>query len=203
MINQLKNVRYFSELSFLKINKQLKIGVFGGSFNPPHLGHLYIAKTAIKKLKLDFIILMITPQNPNKKNIKTYSLSQRVSLCKALCKNNPKIKIITLEESMYLHYTYLSMVFINKFINNQTQLFWIMGEDNLTNFHLFKYWKNIAISFNVAVFARSKISVKSLYSKSSIFYKNQKINKLKFFLMPKNKLSSTQIRNNTKESIIE
>ncbi len=200
MINQLKNTSYFSELSFLKINYNTKIGIFGGSFNPPHMGHLYIANTAIKKLNLDFIIFMITPQNPNKKNIDTYSLNERINLSKKLCNNNPKIKIISIEKSLHLHYTYLSMLFINKFVSNKTQLFWIMGEDNLTNFHLFKYWKNIATSFNIAVFSRNKHSIKSLYSKASIFLKYQKINKLKFFLIPKNDLSSTKIRNKIKES---
>jgi nicotinate-nucleotide adenylyltransferase len=199
MINPIKNQKYLPDVVSIKIGNCKKIGIFGGSFNPAHQGHLYVSNESIKRLNLDILYWLITPQNPNKNNYDTLSLKQRVILAKKISEHNPKIKIITLEESFYFHYTFLTLKFINKIKNPFAKIFWIMGEDNLYNFHLFKQWQHIIESCTIAVFARNKKSFMTLCQKSSIIYKNILNKEVKFFLIPTNPLSSTQIRIKQKE----
>jgi nicotinate-nucleotide adenylyltransferase len=73
-----------------KISK--KIGILGGTFDPPHKGHLTISIFAIKKLKLDFLIWGVTKKNPFKKN-PIFSLKKRLLLSKKIVRNNKKIKV--------------------------------------------------------------------------------------------------------------
>ena len=78
----------------MKKNKNLKkkIGIFGGTFDPPHKGHVQIANFSLKKLQLDYLIWAITKKNPLKKK-PILSLKSRIFLSKKIIKNNKKIKI--------------------------------------------------------------------------------------------------------------
>ena len=83
-----KNSAYLSEASFLRLLKGIKIGIFGGSFNPPHLGHLHISNESVKRLNLDIVVWLITPLSPFKSNKKTLSLQERYNLCSKINNNN-------------------------------------------------------------------------------------------------------------------
>ena len=162
------------------------IGLLGGSFDPPHKGHLYISLEAKKILKLDEIWWLVTPQNPLKIN-KPASYSERLRNCKFIVKNQP-IK--------YLNTHYKNLNF-----------FWLMGADNLINFHK---WQNAHRIFNeipIVVFRRYGYNEKALKSNIANFYKNFKINSKNIHLSNFNKtpawtiiqnkeikISSTEIR---------
>ena len=127
------------------------IGLLGGSFDPPHKGHLYISLEAKKILRLDEIWWLVTPQNPLKIN-KPASYSERLRNCKTIVRNQP-IKVKEIEKKINSKYSYQTIKYINKHYKN-LNFFWLMGADNLINFHK---WQNAHRIFNeipIVVFRR-------------------------------------------------
>ena len=180
------------------------IGLLGGSFDPPHKGHLYISLEAKKILKLDEIWWLVTPQNPLKIN-QPASYSERVKNCKILTKNKP-IKIKEIEKKINSQFSYQTI----KYLNNHykyIKFFWLMGADNLINFH---QWQNAHRIFNeipIVVFRRYGYNQQALKSYISNLYKNFRLknknihidnfNQLPAWTIIKNKeirISSTEIR---------
>ena len=149
------------------------IGLLGGSFDPPHKGHLYISLEAKKILKLDEIWWLVTPQNPLKIN-KPASYSERLRNCKSIIRNKP-IKVKEIEKKINSKYSYQTIKYINKHYKN-LNFFWLMGADNLINFHK---WQNAHRIFNeipIVVVRRYGYNEKALKSNIANFYKNFKIN---------------------------
>ena len=148
------------------------IGLLGGSFDPPHKGHLYISLEAKKILKLDEIWWLVTPQNPLKIN-QPASYSERVKNCKILTKNKP-IKIKEIEKKINSQFSYQTI----KYLNNHykyIKFFWLMGADNLINFH---QWQNAHRIFNeipIVVFRRYGYNQQALKSYISNLYKNFRV----------------------------
>jgi len=180
------------------------IGLLGGSFDPPHKGHLYISLEAKKILKLDEIWWLVTPQNPLKIN-QPASYSERVKNCKILTKNKP-IKIKEIEKKINSQFSYQTI----KYLNNHykyIKFFWLMGADNLINFH---QWQNANQIFNeipIVVFRRYGYNQQALKSYISNLYKNFRVknkninidnfNQLPAWTIIQNKeirISSTEIR---------
>jgi nicotinate-nucleotide adenylyltransferase len=180
------------------------IGLLGGSFDPPHKGHLYISLEAKKILRLDEIWWLVTPQNPLKIN-KPASYSERLRNCKSIIRNQP-IKVKEIEKKINSKYSYQTIKYINKHYKN-LNFFWLMGADNLINFH---QWQNAHRIFNeipIVVFRRYGYNEKALKSNIANFYKNFRINNKKISVNNFNstpvwtiiqnkeiKISSTEIR---------
>ena len=180
------------------------IGLLGGSFDPPHKGHLYISLEAKKILKLDEIWWLVTPQNPLKIN-QPASYSERVKNCKIMTKNKP-IKIKEIEKKINSQFSYQTIKYLNKHYKN-INFFWLMGADNLINFH---QWQNAHRIFNeipIVVFRRYGYNQQALKSYISNLYKNFRVknknihidnfNQLPAWTIIQNKeirISSTEIR---------
>tara|TARA_B100001250_G_scaffold409341_1_gene433491 strand:- start:605 stop:1186 length:582 start_codon:yes stop_codon:yes gene_type:complete len=180
------------------------IGLLGGSFDPPHKGHLYISLEAKKILNLDEIWWLVTPQNPLKIN-KPASYKERVRNSRLITKNQP-IKIKEIEKKINSKYSYQTIKYLNTHYKN-IKFVWLMGADNLINFHK---WQNAFKIFNeipIVVFRRYGYNEKALKSYTSNFYKNFKLNsknirienfsKLPAWTIIQNKeinISSTEIR---------
>ena len=150
-----------------------KIGLLGGSFDPPHKGHLFISLEAKKLLQLEEIWWLVTPQNPLK-ILKPATYDERLNNCKNITQNFP-IKIKEIEKKIQSDYSYKT---INHIINHYKNIkfFWLMGADNLINFHK---WQNAHRIFNeipIVVFRRYGYNDKALKSNIANFYKNFKIN---------------------------
>ena len=148
------------------------IGLLGGSFDPPHKGHLYISLEAKKILKLDEIWWLVTPQNPLKIN-QPASYSERVKNCKILTKNKP-IKIKEIEKKINSQFSYQTIKYLNNHYKN-INFFWLMGADNLINFH---QWQNAYRIFNeipIVVFRRYGYNQQALKSYISNLYKNFRV----------------------------
>ena len=146
----------------LSNKKYKKIGILGGTFDPPHAGHIHITKIAIKKLKLNKVIWIIVKQNPLKK--KPYlNVKKRIKLSKIITKKEKKIFVIHLDNKLKSGNTFnlLSYLFRK---NKGKKLFFLIGADNLINFHKWKNWKKIPNFAKIAVFSRSNYSKKALNS---------------------------------------
>tara|TARA_B110000259_G_C13970891_1_gene384655 strand:- start:517 stop:1047 length:531 start_codon:yes stop_codon:yes gene_type:complete len=171
--------------------KKKIIGIFGGSFDPPHRGHLEISKLAIKKLALDQIFWCITKGNPHKKKT-FFSLSERIKKSKTLTNKVKKIKIKFFENKIKSVNTIDLIKYLKK-KNKRDKFFLIIGSDNLINFHKWKNWKLLSKLTEIVVFSRkdydkkAKKSVIMKFMKNLIFFKNKPIN-----------ISSTQIKKNYK-----
>jgi nicotinate-nucleotide adenylyltransferase len=181
------------------------IGLLGGSFDPPHKGHLYISLEAKKILKLDEVWWLVTPQNPLKIN-EPASYKDRVKNCKLIAKNHP-VKIKEIEKKINSRYSYETIEYLNGHYKN-IKFFWLMGADNLINFHKWQNAKKIFNEIPIVVFRRYGYNEKALKSFTSNFYKNfrlisKKINVKNFNKLPawtiiqnkEIKISSTEIRN--------
>ena len=127
------------------------IGLLGGSFDPPHKGHLYISLEAKKILKLDEIWWLVTPQNPLKIN-QPASYKDRVKNCKLIAKKHP-IKIKEIEKKINSRFSYETIKYLNGHYKN-IKFFWLMGADNLINFHKWQNAKKIFQEIPIVVFRR-------------------------------------------------
>jgi len=134
----------------------------GGTFDPPHEGHLNISKIAIKKLRLDKLIWVITKKNPLKE--KPYlSISIRKKLSKNLTKKEKKISIKYLDNLVKSKNTFNLLNFLLK-KEKKIKLYFLIGADSLINFHKWKNWKKIPELAKIVVFARPTYSIKALNS---------------------------------------
>tara|TARA_B100001057_G_scaffold440997_1_gene475295 strand:- start:1599 stop:2117 length:519 start_codon:yes stop_codon:yes gene_type:complete len=168
--------------------RKKKIGILGGSFDPPHRGHLAISKEAIKRLKLKRVIWAITNKNPFKEKSKT-NLSSRIKLCRKIIGKNNCIKIKFYEKILKSNKT-ISLV--NHFlINKKNEIYFMMGADNLINFHKWHKWELISKKCKIVVFDRHGFKKKSF--KSTTFKRLNKKN-LKFIEFKKVNISSSQLR---------
>jgi nicotinate-nucleotide adenylyltransferase len=164
-----------------------KIGIFGGSFDPPHKGHLEISKIAIKKLSLAKLYWCVTKKNPFKKKT-LFSLSDRVKQSKDITKKIEKIKIKSFDKKIKSTNTIDLIKYLKK-TNKKDSFFLIIGSDNLINFHKWKEWKLLTKLTKIVVFSRKDYDIKAKKSvtikkvRKIIFIKNKQIN-----------LSSSQIR---------
>ena len=164
------------------------IGLLGGTFDPAHKGHLAITKIAIKKLKLSKVFWIITKKNPLKDN-PYYSLYQRLKKAKELTRGIKKIQVIHLDKRVN---SSRSINIINYLVNRKKlkNIYFIIGADNLINFHKWKDWKKIVKLTKLIVFSRKGYDRKGSKSTVTKYYKN----KITFI---KNKpiiISSTKLR---------
>ena len=145
------------------------IGLLGGSFDPPHKGHLYISIEAKKIFKLDEIWWLITPQNPHKIS-KPATYNERIQNCKTITKKFP-IKIMEIEKKIKSSYSFKTINFL-KFHYKNINFFWLMGADNLINFHQWQNWRDIFVSIPIVIFRRHGYNTKALNSITSKTFNN-------------------------------
>lgn len=166
----------------------MKVGLIGGSFNPPHQGHIYISDLSLKKLKLDQVWWVLTKKNPFKDENIYFSYEKRVNLCKNILKNSKNIYLKEFDDI----YTEKLLKRLNKRYKN-IEFVWIMGSDNINNFHKWKNFKDIIANNKIAIFSRETYLQNIRRLKIWNFFK---INKPKLFFVKNKDISSTKIRNN-------
>ena len=169
------------------------VGLLGGSFDPPHKGHLYISLEAKKILNLDDIWWLVTPQNPLKVN-QPASYSERIKNCKLIIKNQP-IKIKEIEKKINSKFSYQTIKYLNKHYKN-INFFWLMGADNLINFHKWQNADKIFSEIPIVVFRRYGYNNKALKSYTSNLYKNFRINHKNLNILNFKQLPAWSIINN-------
>ncbi len=160
-----------------KKNKS-RLGILGGTFDPPHVGHLHISKVAIKKLKLNKILWIVTKKNPLKK--KPYLDKKiRIELSKVLTENNKKIFVKYYDDKIKSSSSFEIINYIKK-RNKNSKIFFLIGADNLKSFHKWKNWEKIPRMAKIVIFprkgySRSYFMRKNLSKKDIIFIKSKKV----------------------------
>ena len=169
-------------------NTKIKIGILGGSFDPAHKGHLAISKEAKKRFDLKKIIWAITKKNPFKIESQT-TISKRIKYCKEIIGLNSFIKVKFYENIIKSNRTIDLIKHIKK--NKKVEIYFLMGADNLINFHKWHKSKLISQKCNILVFDRHGYKKNSLKSKT---FKDLNKSTLKFIEFKKVNISSSQLR---------
>jgi nicotinate-nucleotide adenylyltransferase len=138
----------------------MRIGLLGGSFNPPHAAHRAISLFAIKRLKLDRVWWLLTPGNPLKDNGGLPDLSERADAARKIA-DDPRIDISCLEAVIGVKYTVDTIIHLRRRVSG-VHFVWIMGADNLAQFHRWKDWRRIASAVPIAVIDRPPQSFRAL-----------------------------------------
>lgn len=131
--------------------KGMKIGLLGGSFDPPHAGHVHISRAALKRFGLDEVWWLVTPGNPLKTNGPA-PIEKRMKAAHALV-DHPKIKITDFERRMNTRYTAETLAALFRTYPG-VRFTWLMGADNLAEFHKWDRWTWIMENIPVGVLAR-------------------------------------------------
>lgn len=150
-----------------------RIGIMGGSFNPPHLGHLIVAHTALRRLKLDQLWWVVTPGNPLKSHDGLPPQSERIALCLNLA-TDPKMKVTGYEAGLGSPYTAVTVGYlVHRYPG--AHFVWVMGADNLAGFHRWQDWEGIARSMPFAVVDRPRWRLKAMASPAAHALCNRRI----------------------------
>ena len=120
----------------------MRIGLFGGSFNPPHAGHVLVSEIALRRLKLDRVWWLVTPGNPLKENSGLPPLADRIAAARAIARDK-RIVVTGLEAEIGTRYTYDTIRWLTERARN-VRFVWLMGADNLAQFHRWQRWEDIA-----------------------------------------------------------
>jgi len=161
-----------------KKKKYYKIGILGGTFDPPHTGHYYISKIALRKLRLNKILWVITKKNPlkNKPHLK---IKDRINLSKKITEKNKKIAVKYFDDKIRSANTFNLLNYLKK--KTKANLFFLIGADNLKKFHKWENWRQIPRLAKIVIFPRenysfTSIATKKLNKSDFIYIKSKKIN---------------------------
>jgi nicotinate-nucleotide adenylyltransferase len=183
-----------------------RIGLLGGSFNPAHAGHLHWSLIALRRLRLDEIWWLVSPQNPLKTRRDMAPLPLRLAYARATARH-PLIRVTSLEARLGLRYTVDTLAALRKSFPS-TRFVWLMGADNLLQFPCWRRWEAIMTMAAVAVFPRSPYSMRALGGKAARRFAGARIGKARwsklaqttppawsFIEAPLRAVSATAIRN--------
>ncbi|MDE3016737.1 MAG: nicotinate (nicotinamide) nucleotide adenylyltransferase [Pseudomonadota bacterium] len=144
------------------------IGLLGGSFNPAHDGHLHITLHALKKLGLDEVWWLVSSQNPLKASSDLAAYEKRLASARALASPHRRIRVLDIEAQENLRYSWQTIAWLKRRYRG-AHFVWLMGADNLAQFHRWRRWRQILASIPVIVFDRAPYSHTSLRSKTALY----------------------------------
>jgi nicotinate-nucleotide adenylyltransferase len=144
------------------VEKGMQVGLFGGSFNPPHAGHRLVAEIALRRLRLDQLWWMVTPGNPLKSTRELATLAERIALSEQIAED-PRIKVTAFEAAHRIRYTADTLALVRA-KNPGVDFVWIMGADSLRDFHRWQRWRQIMLTFPIAVIDRPGATLSFLSS---------------------------------------
>ena len=145
--------------------RDMRIGLFGGSFNPAHEGHRLVALQALKRLRLDAVWMLVSPGNPLKDHADLAPLAERVAVAREVMEH-PRIKVTGFEAAHGFRYTYETLRFL-KAAHPGVRFVWIMGADNLRQFDRWERWREIARLMPIAIYVRPGSTRRAPFSKAA------------------------------------
>ncbi len=186
-------------------NTHQTIGLLGGSFHPPHEGHVHISLEAARRLQLDGVWWLVSPHNPLKAKAPA-PLQQRMGWCEEITRAHNHITVTDIEAHIGTRYTVDTLCWLHTHLPN-TRFVWLMGADNLAHFHRWKDWQTILELVPMAVMDRTPHHFSMLHAKAALYAKQHRIRTQDAALLPelappawvylpiaRNPLSSTQLR---------
>ena len=190
----------------------MRIGLLGGTFNPPHEGHRLISLIALKRLRLDAVWWLVTPGNPLKDNSGLPPLAERMAASRAMAAD-PRIIVSDLEAGVGTHYTCDTLAWLKRHCAG-VRFVWLMGADNLASFDRWQHWRDIAALVPIAVIDRPGSTLKAVHSPAGAWLSRHRIDesdskllagakppRFVFIHAKRSDLSSTELRN--KRAVLE
>jgi nicotinate-nucleotide adenylyltransferase len=144
----------------------MRIGLLGGSFNPPHEGHALVTRLALTRLALDRVWWLVTPGNPLKSPAELAALQARLAAARALVAG-PRVAVTDIEAQIGSRYTYDTLEWLRRRAPG-VKFVWIMGADNLRQFHLWRHWRGVADLAPILVVDRPGSTLKAMSSRAAI-----------------------------------
>lgn len=160
----------------------LRIGLLGGSFNPAHEAHLHISLIAMRRLRLHQILWLVSPQNPLKPTQGMAPFEERLASAQAMA-GHPNIHASDLEQKLGTSYTADTLTTLTT-RHPGVYFVWLMGADNLANFHLWKDWTKIMETVPVAIIARPDFHHHTSHSVIARRYGNVRLDSADARLLP-------------------
>lgn len=183
----------------------LRIGLFGGSFNPAHAGHRAASLLALRRLGLDRVWWLMTPGNPLKLNHGLPPLAERLAAARAMA-DHPRIDVTGVEAEIGTHYTADTLAWLVGRCPG-VRFVWLMGADGLIDFHRWRNWRTIASLVPIAVIDRPGGTLRAARSKAALALAPFRIDETDGLVLPlvpppawivlhgpRSALSSTEIR---------
>jgi nicotinate-nucleotide adenylyltransferase len=183
----------------------MRVGLYGGSFNPAHAGHRHVSRMALRRLGLDRLWWIVTPGNPLKDTGELASTAMRVAQAKEIAED-PRIDVTAFEEEIGARYTIDTLAYLRRRFPG-VHFVWIMGADNLAGFHRWRGWRRIARMMPMAIIDRPGWTLKAMRSRAAIALSGARVDEgrapvlagLKppawvFLHGPRSHLSSTMLR---------
>ncbi|RYE87831.1 MAG: nicotinate-nucleotide adenylyltransferase [Hyphomicrobiales bacterium] len=151
----------------------MRVGLFGGSFNPAHEGHRLVAVQCLKRLNLDAVWLLASPGNPLKNNAGLPSLAERVTHARQVM-DHPRIGVTGFEAEHGFRYSFDTLSYLTQACAG-VKFVWIMGADNLVQFDRWERWRDMADLMPIAVYARPGSAHRATASKAATVLKAWRI----------------------------
>jgi nicotinate-nucleotide adenylyltransferase len=148
----------------------LRIGLLGGSFNPPHDGHVHVSEAALKKLRLDYVWWLVSPQNPLKPQRGMASFAKRLEAATRLANRHPRMIATGIEAVLGTQFTIDSLRALKRRFP-ETRFVWLMGSDNLVQIPRWRRWQQIFSEVPVAVVTRPGSALPARQSKAANRFK--------------------------------
>ncbi|WP_090210418.1 nicotinate-nucleotide adenylyltransferase [Yoonia litorea] len=148
------------------------VGLLGGSFDPPHSGHVHISKAALKRFGLDRLWWLVTPGNPLKARGPA-PLAERMRAAKAMMQH-PRVTVTDIEAHLGTRYTAQTIAALRQRYP-AVRFVWVMGADNLSQFHRWQDWRWIMETVPVGVIARPGDRISARLSKAARIYRDDRI----------------------------
>jgi len=183
----------------------MRIGLYGGSFNPAHDGHRHVSLMALKRLRLDRLWWIVTPGNPLKDAGELAATELRVAQARAVA-DDPRIDVTAFEEEIGARYTVDTLAYLRRRFPG-VRFVWIMGADNLAGFDRWRGWRRIAHMMPIAIIDRPGWTLEAMRSRGATALSRARIREGRapaladlrppawvFLHGPRSHLSSTMLR---------